>query len=86
MKNSTLFLLGAFLFSGVANAQQRFVKTNVKKDKVETVYLHPKMNKVQLSPAKSIIKKSETNAIWKPLVETAYEYAENGWAEYATMD
>lgn len=86
MKNSTFLLVGAFLFSGIASAQHRFTKTQVKNDKVETVYIHPKMKRAGVTPQLASLAKAESNSVWKPLTERAYEFIEGGWEEFAKMD
>ncbi len=86
MKNSTLLLLGTFLFSGMVSAQQRFTQKRVKSNKIETTYTHPTMQKDGITPRFAPATQAESTSVWKPLKETAFEYMEGDWLEYATMD
>lgn len=86
MKNSTLLLLGAFFLSSTINAQQRFVKNNVKNSKAETTYAHPKAKAAESNSKFSFIKRSEGKSVWKPSTETEYEYMESTWEELGTTE
>lgn len=84
MKNFTLLLLGAFLFSGVASAQQRFARTDSKVEKLQTKSVFAKDRKSITDAKKFPLTRSE-NAILKPQVESMYEYDEGEWLPYMDL-
>lgn len=83
MKNCTLLLLGMFVCSSVATAQQRFVRSNVKSENLQEKYVSPKISKSRIGIKPNFITRSE-NAILKPQVETIYSYAEGNWDLFIT--
>ena len=84
MKNFTLLLLGAFLFSGVASAQQRFARTDSKVEKLQTKSVFAKDRKSITDAKKFPLTRSE-NAILKPQVEAMYIYDEGEWLPFEDL-
>lgn len=84
MKNFTLLLLGAFLFSGVASAQQRFARVDSKVERLQMKSAFTKDRKSIIDAKKIPLTRSE-NAILKPQVESMYEYDEGEWFPYMDL-